>query len=375
MRERPFPTTVDLALTGKCNLRCKHCNTSDTWNADNELTFDEILGVLDDLKENKLFNLNLFGGEPFCYPEIFELLKALNSYPMRVSILTNGTLIDEKAVEYIKGLRFLHIVQVSIDGSTSEIHDWQRGEGSFDRSIRAVKLMIEKDVPVTIKAIINSHNRRDIENMLKMALDMGLDGMDFGDAVECGRAAVYSNDMSLEGRVYEEIMNNVFDLVKKYPDASIGGTLGQKVEMLTDFYRNGPGCGGRGTFSTCPAGQNMLSIRSDGKVVPCSAFWTLVCGDVKEQPLRDIWDNSEILNRIRALADEDLTKYGAECAKCDYLSYCNGGCRASAYYTDGMKLEGIDKGTCLTFSDIYGFRLKKEKVMSINEKRGRDAVL
>jgi len=365
MKKISFPTAVDFALTGKCNLRCKHCNTSDTWNLKDELSFEEIIGVLDQLKEEKIFKISLYGGEPFCYSRIYELMETLNSYPMRVGILTNGTLIDRTAVKHLKKMRFLENIQVSIDGSTPEIHDWQRGKGSFAKAIEAVKLLIKSGLPMNIKAVINTHNYRDIHNMVKLALSLGLEDMDFGDAVECGRAAVYASDMRLEGEVHHFMINEIFSLKKKYPDFGIGGTLGQKAGMLTDFYKNGPGKGYRGTFSTCPAGHTILSIRSDGKVVPCSAFWTLICGDVRENTLRDIWDNSRKLNEVRGLADEPLTKYYAECEKCDYLTYCNAGCRAGAYYFSGNNLKGIDRGNCLIFSDLCGFRVSKEKVLSL----------
>ena len=367
MDKIPFPTTVDIALTGRCNLRCKHCNTSDTWRVEDELSFEEIIKVFDELKKNKIFHLNLFGGEPFYYPRIYELLEILNSYPFRVTILTNGTLIDEVAIKYLKGMRFLETVQVSIDGSTSEIHDWQRGEGSFSESIESVKQLISSGVSTNIKAVINTHNYKDIEGMVKMALELGLSSMDFSDAIECGRAAVYASDMQFEGEVHSFIMKEMFRMKKKYPGFYIGGTLGQKIGMLEDFYKKGPGGGKRGTFSTCPAGQNMLSIRSDGKVVPCSAFWTLICGDIRKETLTSIWTGSKVLKEIRALAEEPLTGTCKECKECDYLSYCNGGCRAAAYYVSGNNLKGIDPSNCLVFGDKYGYRIGKEIVLSEEE--------
>ena len=355
---------MDLAITGRCNLRCKHCNTSDTWELKDQLSFDELIKVLDQLKEEKVFSLNLFGGEPFIYPKIRKLLDILNRYPMRVTILTNGTLIEEKAVEGMKGMRFLAGVQVSIDGSSASVHDWQRGEGSFEKALNGVKLLIKEQLPVSIKAIVNRHNLDDIENMVRLAMDLGLSGMDFGDAVACGRASVYANELTFEGGMHRRMMETMFRLKKKYPGFNLGGTLNQKADMLYDFYMKGRGKGTRGTFSTCPAGHSMLAIRSDGKVVPCSAFWTLVCGDIRKQSIRDIWENSGVLNEIRSLADEPLVKYGKECDRCDYLTYCNGGCRAAAYYSTGEDLRGISMSNCLVFSDLCGFRVQKDIVLS-----------
>ncbi len=363
-KEIPFPTMVDLALTGKCNLRCKHCNTSDTWGLDNELSLGEIKVLLDQLEEEKIFNLMLFGGEPFCHPRIFESLDLIDKYPMRVTILTNGTLIDEGAVKRLSRMKFLQNVQVSIDGSSAGIHDWQRGDGSFKRAIRAVKLMLKGGVPVNIKAIINAHNYDDIGNMVELARKLGLGGMDFGDAVECGRAASFADKMRFESRVHRSIMLTMFRLRKNYGGFHFGGTLAQKMEMLEDFYLKGPGKGSRGTFSTCPAGHSTLSIRSDGKVVPCSALWTLVCGDARKQSLRKIWKSSPVFRKLRAIAREKLTRHNPSCQKCDYLSFCNGGCRASAYYVSGMDLRGFDPSNCAVFSGTHGFRVPKNLVLS-----------
>lgn len=362
-----FPFTVDFAITGRCNLRCKHCNTSDTWDLKSELSFVELIGVLDQLKKEKVFEVNIFGGEPFCHPRIYDLLEAANDYPIRFTVLTNGTLIDDAAAKRLKKIRFFETVQVSMDGSCPETHDWQRGRGSFEKAIEGVKNLIHNQVPVKLKAVINTHNHTDIENMIKLAKGLGMGGMDFGDAVECGRAAVFAGDMKFEGEVHRRIMEDLFCFREKYPGFVIGGTLGQKMEMLEDFYGNGPGKGKRGTFSTCPAGQTMLSIRSDGKVVPCSSFWTLVCGDVRARTLKDIWDNSEVLNNIRSLSEEPLASGDPSCGDCDYLSYCNGGCRASAYYSSGKSLKGLDRTNCLVFSGLHGFRPDKDTVLTGRE--------
>lgn len=363
MGKPAFPIAVDLAITGRCNLRCKHCNTADTWKTDDELSFDEIVSLLDSLKDEKIFRLNVFGGEPFFYPEIIEFIRLLDKYPFRVAFLTNGTLIDRTIILELKKMRFLETVQVSIDGSSSSVHDWQRGEGSFEKAQRGLKLLIDSALPVKIKAIINSENHTDMENMVKMAAGIGLKGMDFGDAVECGSASVHSSSMRFDGRTHRSIMETMFELKRKYREFFFGGTLAQKTEMLTHFYENGPGKGERGTFSTCPAGQNMLSIRSDGKVVPCSAFWTLICGDLRKESIKNIWENSKVLNDIRALAEVPLTDYGENCGNCDYLSYCNGGCRAGAYYSSGKGTRGIDPANCLVFSGVHGFRVDREKVV------------
>ena len=83
-------------------------------------------------------------------------------------------------------------------------------------------------------------------------------------------------------------------------------------------------------------------------------YWKF--GKVREKSLEDIWRNSKVLNSLRKLKDEPLSQFD-NCKNCDYLSYCNGGCRAAAYYASGNNLRGIDPRTCLIFSNWAGQRL------------------
>ncbi|MBI4708056.1 MAG: radical SAM protein [Candidatus Omnitrophica bacterium] len=359
MNKIVFPTDVDIALTGRCNLRCKHCNTADTWDLQNELTTSEIFKVFDQLKENKIFRLSLFGGEPFSHPDILRILERLNEYPFSVSILTNATLIGPDVIPVLKKMKFLSKIQVSLDGSCAKIHDWQRGEGSFQKTFVALELLKEHGLPFSLKAIINDCNYRDIENLVLFAMQMGLKNVDFGDAVECGSAFKYKGNLRLSGQIYRETFSAMLGLMKKYPDFSFGGTFSQMLEMLQEFYEAGPEKGLRGKLGVCGAGFNMLSIRSDGEVVPCSSFWTLKCGNVRDKSLKEIWEDSEVLNDIRQLKDEPLSQY-ENCAKCDYLSYCNGGCRAAAYYSNGNSLRSTSYSTCVVFSDWLNQRLPKQ---------------
>lgn len=65
---------------------------------------------------------------------------------MSYSILSNGTLVDEKMVSRLmekkRRLR-LNSIQVSIDGSCAEVHDKSRGKGCFEKAIRGLRLLKE----------------------------------------------------------------------------------------------------------------------------------------------------------------------------------------------------------------------------------------
>jgi len=82
----------------------------------------------------------------------------------------------------------------------------------------------------------------------------------------------------------------------------------------------------------CIAGQLICLIDVDGNVLPCSYF-PKPAGNIRQQPFKDIWENSELFKELR-----DFKKYKGKCGSCEYINVC-GGCRARAYSIHGDYLE------------------------------------
>ncbi|MFH1617695.1 MAG: radical SAM protein [Candidatus Margulisiibacteriota bacterium] len=351
-----FPTKVEWAITGRCNLRCAHCNAADTWNA-NEFTTRECKDFLSHLNREGLFNLFIFGGEPFIRPDFIEILEHLNSIPLAWTMSTNATLIDDEHIRVLKQMRFLKGIQVSVDGSCPEVHDRQRGEGTFDTMLRGLRKLISAGIKVNVRMSLTRLNMHDIEGMIKFVKKEGIGNLGIGDVVKSGAACENDMKIGLAPQEYRRVFVELDVLRKKYPEVGFSASIVQILDMIKDFYSRGPGQGRRGTFGACGAGQSTIGVRSDGEVVPCSGWWSLPLGNIRKTSLREIWNKSEKLNEIRALKDIPLANY-EECRTCDYISYCNGGCRASAYYSTG-EMDGRHWLNC----EIYNRNPRIEEIV------------
>ncbi len=73
----------------------------------------------------------------------------------------------------------------------------------------------------------------------------------------------------------------------------------------------------------CLGGISFMFISHTGKVQPCG-YLELMCGDVKENSLRNIWEYSDVFLKLR-----HLDEYRGKCGFCEFLSFCRG-CRARA---------------------------------------------
>jgi MoaA/NifB/PqqE/SkfB family radical SAM enzyme len=139
-----------IQVTGTwCNLQCTHCfNRSgprepwlkrlDAATVRRAIAEGEGLGV----KE-----IYFTGGEPFLHPDILDLLAAaLKAAP--TTVLTNGTRITPLVADQLAALAaaspYSFEVRISLDDVDREKNDRVRGQGAFDKAIRALRLLTDR---------------------------------------------------------------------------------------------------------------------------------------------------------------------------------------------------------------------------------------
>ena len=329
------PLNVCFSITNLCNLRCKHC-CNDIQRRKKDLSFEKITNILDQLKEAKVFKVQVFGGEPFLREDIFEILSEIKKRGMQISLNSNCTLIDDRT---IKGLKKLGIrgLCTSLDGSSAKIHDKLRGKGAFDKTISGINELIKAGFRLSAEAVVTKFNLRDLPNIAKKAKEIGLREMVFVPVFYGGQAKCFQSDLAPQKEDYALGIEIAKELIRKYRDFARGAFLDgfEKIEQFktlkkTKNVKVKP-------ISLCGAGRSVCAIRSDGAVTPCSGFWDLTAGSLKKKTFKDIWENSNVLKEFRSLDKHSLDSI-PECKACEYKYFCTGNCRASAYYYSGSIL-------------------------------------
>jgi SynChlorMet cassette radical SAM/SPASM protein ScmE len=216
----PLPTSVEIALTGRCNLRCQYCFYNDEMVALRDLSTAQWLAFFEELGRLAVRRVTLTGGEVFTRPDFWELVDGVITNKMRYSILSNGTLINEQVLaRFQEGKRRLRLssIQVSIDGSCAEVHDLSRPK-SFERALRGLKLLKEAGFPLTVRTTINRHNLHDLENVARLLLEeIGLPSFSTNDAMPMGAGCDNQGDISLTSAEKLEAMRIMQRLQARYP--------------------------------------------------------------------------------------------------------------------------------------------------------------
>ena len=91
-----------------------------------------------------------------------------------------------------------------------------------------------------------------------------------------------------------------------------------------------PGADRTDHWRGCPAGRFVAGIESDGAVKGCPSLPTAhyVGGNLRERPLREIWERAPELAITRARTVDDLWGF---CRTCDFAPTCLGGCTFTAH--------------------------------------------
>lgn len=172
---RKFVTPVDLQVfvTNRCNLRCRHCFFHENIEGDpSEIKPHDLRKIIRSLNRD-LRALSLVGGEPFLSEDLAENCRAAAEgiHVKSIYIITNGTAtskIVDTVREILKAGCFDLFIRVSLEGFT-ETHDRIRGPNSFHRALQTLRRLIllaetKSRLHVEVETIINSWNIDELES-------------------------------------------------------------------------------------------------------------------------------------------------------------------------------------------------------------------
>jgi radical SAM protein with 4Fe4S-binding SPASM domain len=298
-----------LEITDACNLMCVHCYNDSGQKRENELTVKEIYTVIDEMKELGVLNVTLSGGEPLMHPAFFEIVSYIRGKALGVDLFTNGTLITQSVAKTLKALNILHVT-VSLDSVTPEIHDSIRGkEGAWEKTIKGINNLKTEGLPTNVAVALTQLNVKEAVLLREFLFEKGINNYKIQPVFATGRKT--SLHIGVSPEEYQEVAQKVFIFEK---ERGMSPSLFEKERM------------------NCGIGTYSVTIRCDGDVVPCSVFGKkAVLGNVREQSVKSIWNDSAVLNALRNMNAREHPV----CSICDLLAYCKGGCIANVCLAKG----------------------------------------
>jgi uncharacterized Fe-S cluster-containing radical SAM superfamily protein len=163
--ERAFVDVVSLETlwfnTGSlCNIECRHCYMESS-PANDRLAFlseSEVRSYLDEIERLRLpvREIGFTGGEPFMNPDFLEMTEVALERGFEVLVLTNAMrpLMRPAVRSRLLGLRSpysarLHL-RVSLDHYAPELHDAERGPGSWEVALSGLRWLASKSFRISV---------------------------------------------------------------------------------------------------------------------------------------------------------------------------------------------------------------------------------
>jgi mycofactocin radical SAM maturase len=333
-RQLSAPLFVIWEITSACNLRCKHCLSDSGKPLSNELSTEEVKELIDSLAMMKVFYINFSGGEPLVRPDIFEILEYASKKSIGIDLLTNGALITKEVISRFENTNIFH-VQISLDG-IGKTHDAFRGiNGSYERAIKAIKLLRDANYGVSISSAVTKQNLDEIPKIIDLAVDLGANLYKTTLFMPAGRGKKNVDDLVLTPHDAKRL---AFMMIEKKKEVGDRITISNEeiYPWLTEPSGNSTAGMSPAPDSSkvgCTAANSSLYITPDGKIAPCPFLREFTAGNIRKEELKGIWNDSSTFGIFRNIKQGDLK---GKCGRCDHLGIrCYGGCRAAAYAHNG----------------------------------------
>ena len=313
------PITVNWGITARCNFVCSHCFSR--LDRSPELSADDARRVVDVLSEHGVMFINYGTGEPLLRDDLFPLTEYAAGKGLRVTMNSNGSLIDAAAARRIRDAGF-HSVGISIDAADPAVHDsFRRMPGSFDRAVGAARLLRENGVPLTVSSVVCKVNHESFAGLVSLAKALGARTIDLHNFKCSGMGGLNKEKLDLSPEEWKAFYERAVPMKR----AEAGIEIAFDDPILSLLGEDGVG---QKLVAGSVCGKLSLYIGPDGLITPCG-FIPVTIGHVLSDDFGAVWRDSPVLARLRNKAA------AGKCAGCAKFASCLGGCTARAYAVYG----------------------------------------
>jgi len=303
------PVSAMIEIADRCNENCVHCYQ--VQGQKGEMSTEEIFGILDDLAEMGVLFLTISGGEPTLRHDFMEIVRKARDLQFAVKVYSNGLRVSDSMAAELGNLAVQEF-QTSLYSHRAEVHDWvTRVPGSFDKTVNAVRSLIQHGVKVVMKSPLMSFNVQEYEDYIEFVTGLGADYQ--FDAEINPREGGDREPTGL--RISTEERTEIRKDPRVIPD-------GMRVPVSPPM--EAPPCG---------ACKGNVHIEANGELRPCTLLEVKVGDALDPRGLAKAFHEDPTAQAIRSVSWAD--HHG--CRDCDLRAYCQR-CFANARKESGDAL-------------------------------------
>ena len=331
------PISGTFELSPLCNMDCRMCYIKMSKEKQESIarlrTNKEWIELAQKAKDKGMLFLLLTGGEPFLVKDFKELYIELHKMGFCISINSNGTMIDEEVIEWLKHYPPMRI-NMTLYGASDETYSRLcNNPKGFTQVTKALSLLKENNIQVKLNCSVTPYNKDDLKQMMDFAQehDLVIQATSYmfpplrKDETKIGQNDRFTaQDAALYG-AYISAYSNGFDRFKEYIES------GQLA-----LYDADDDCGVvEGDHMRCRAGITSFWMTWEGKLLPCGMIPDRGL-DPWEVGFDAAWENAKNI-----VSEITLPVKCAGCGKKDECKAC-----AAMVYTETGAYDKVPQYRC-----------------------------
>ena len=345
--------SVTWDITGKCNLRCKHCYNAETYFSKNgeeykiDLDLETSIKTVKQLYLNGFNHIHFLGGEPLMADHLYEVIKVAKNYDMCVTINSNATLLDEKMQKNLIDLRVDHYA-ASLDGADEETNDEIRGKGTFRAVCNNMKILKQEikrqnsDMQTAIAFTLTHANYKTIDKLPIIAKELDVDLIIITMFLNMGNGKKNLELFELENEQMIKALETLAEVNANGPQIPIQlDSRPLLIDYLNSRY-------GHVYFnkknSLCSAGDKSIYIEANGGIHPCLSFRFENCVINNQEEEKINIKTTTIKNALNSVTwrkflsnkSQFNVKNIAGCSECSFTEVCQ---PCFLYYSNYQEVE------------------------------------
>lgn len=225
-------------MTNKCNLKCKHCFIEGSPENEDFLSWEQISTALKYFAKHGYAKVEFTGGESCLSPYLIPATKLAKSLNYSVGVNSNGININ---LINILETNYVDKITISLDGASSETHDFLRGKGVFNQVIKTIKKSINKGFHTEAIYTVHKLNFHEIEHAIKLLDDIGVKRLSFNFISNQGTATL-NQDLLLppekwvEARKIIDSHSDTKQMSIRYPLLFVTPKEFEEIKKHTEYF-------------------------------------------------------------------------------------------------------------------------------------------
>lgn len=298
--KRIAPITMDIALTRRCNYKCRYCYSQLQYNKEKELCKKTIFDFADDIAEIGVKGVSLVSdGESTCSPYWVDFICRAKDNGVDVAIGTNGFAITQEQFRII--LPRLTYFRFNISAAKKDKYCFIHGvsEKTYQRVLDNIKYAVKLkkelmlDVTIGLQMVLTKDC---IDQAVPLAkLGNGL-GVDYTVIKHCSDSEL--GELGVDYDWYTNV-KNILEEAESYSAENY--IVRAKWSKILNK--------GKKKYSQCLAIPFMAQFSGSGLIAPCGFLFNerykkYHIGNIAEDRFRDIFNSDRYWNVINYLASE-----------------------------------------------------------------------